>query len=587
MDIFDILNFIGGISLFLFGMSVMGSSLEARAGNKIKTIIDHLSTNRLKGLLTGLGVTAIIQSSSATTVIVVGFVNSGLMSLKQAINVIMGANIGTTVTSWILSLSGISSSNVFIKLLKPTSFSPIMALIGVILIMFFKDDKKKDTGMILLGFATLMFGMETMSSAVSGLKEVEGFRQLFIMFSNPILGILVGAGVTAIIQSSSASVGILQAFAATGQITYSSAIPIIMGQNIGTCVTAMISSIGANKNAKRASLVHLSFNVIGTLIFLVLYLIVCNTIDPLILHENASMGGIAVVHSGFNIITTALLFPFVNQLEKLVYIILPEKEEKKDDEIVLDERLFISPSIALEQAYNCIKYMASVTKNCLTMSVDNLNDSKESNIVKVKEKEKKTDQYEDKIGSYLVKLSSKELNEQQSRKIGEYLKIIGDLERIGDHSRNLSELKQEMLDNETKFSASANKELTVLCNAIEEVSSNACLCLESYDYEKALMIEPLEEVIDELNEEIRNRHINRLKNEKCNVTQGIILEDILSNLERVSDHCANIAGCIIDDHMSNMNMHENIKDYIHNSETYKEYVDEYRKKYLKQLEKIK
>ena len=577
MDIFNLLTFIGGLALFLFGMNVMGKSLEKRAGDKLKYIIGKLTSNKFVGLLTGLGVTAIIQSSSATTVMVVGFVNSGIMNLAQAINVIMGANIGTTVTSWLLSLTGIDGSNTFIKLLKPSSFSPILALIGIVLVMFSKKDKKKDTGMILLGFATLMFGMETMSGAVSGLKNNESFKNLFVAFENPILGVIVGALVTAVIQSSSASIGILQAFAVTGQITYSAAIPIILGQNIGTCITALLSAIGANKNAKRASLVHLFFNVFGTIIFMILYVIIKYAVHLPILNEPASLFGIAIVHTAFNLFSTIIIFPMGKILEKLVYVLIPEGKDK-DTIQTLDERLLITPAIALEQTKMKVIEMAKKAGDSLIESLDGMI-SRTSCIEKIKILEDETDKLEDVIGTYLVKLSSKELEEEESMLAGGYMKIIGDLERIADHGLNLAESNEELITKNIMFSNKAIEELNILSKAVKNVWGITFDALVKYDALKAMEVEPLEQVVDELKIIMRDRHIVRLQKEECSIDLGFVWSDVLTNLERISDHCANIAGCIIDDTNSNMNTHININKYKYQSEEFKEKYNEYKGMY--------
>ena len=433
MDIFNILNLIGGLSLFLFGMSLMGQALERRAGNKLKMLLGKLTTNRITGLTTGLGVTAVIQSSSATTVMVVGFVNSGLMTLRQAINVIMGANVGTTVTAWILSLAGISSDNFFVKLLKPSSFTPILALVGIILYMFTKESKKRDTGMILLGFATLMFGMEAMSGAVSGLRDLPEFRNLFMTFTNPALGVLAGAVLTAIIQSSSASVGILQALSSTGAVTYGSAIPIIMGQNIGTCITAIISAVGANKNAKRAALVHLSFNVIGTVVWLSVFCIVKAVAVPAILGESASLTGIAVCHSVFNILCTLLMLPLAGMLEKTVIKMIPDNEVIEHTE-ELDSRLLGSPSLAIERCGQVLDNMAISSIRAMNAGIRIVCEYDEDSALYIREAEEETDHLEDILGTYLVKLTSTQLGENESVKATEYMKLIGDYERIADHA---------------------------------------------------------------------------------------------------------------------------------------------------------
>lgn len=461
MDIFNVLTMIGGLCLFMFGMNIMGQALERRAGDKLRSLLGKLTTGKAAGLLTGLGVTAVIQSSSAVTVMVVGFVNSGLMTLKQAINVIMGANIGTTVTAWILSLAGIDSGNIFVKLLKPTSFTPILALIGIILYMFCKNSKKNDTGMILLGFATLMFGMETMSGAVSGLGSIPAFQNLFILFKNPILGLFAGAVLTAIIQSSSASVGILQALAVTGQVSYGAAIPIIMGQNIGTCVTAMLSSVGANKNAKRAAMVHLSFNVIGSVVWLAVFCVIKAVFTPVILNESASLFGIAVAHSAFNVLCTILMLPLTGFLEKMVNKLLPDTKQQ-ETESDLDERLLTTPSIALERCHEVAVKMAKTAVATLTEGLDSLHRYTPELSESIHKKEEITDRYEDMLGTYLVHLSTKQISEQDSAEAAKLLKIIGDFERIADHGVNLLDSAEEMKEKGVSFTNSAESEFQVI-----------------------------------------------------------------------------------------------------------------------------
>ncbi|MBR3865659.1 MAG: Na/Pi cotransporter family protein, partial [Clostridia bacterium] len=545
MDIFDVLTLIGGLCLFLFGMNLMGDALERSAGSKLEIMIGKLTTGKLAGLLTGLGVTAVIQSSSATTVMVVGFVNSKLMTLKQAIHVIMGANIGTTVTAWILSLSGISGSNMFLKLLKPSSFTPILALIGIILVMFAKSNKKKDIGVVLLGFATLMFGMETMTDAVSGLKEIPAFQEMFLMFKNPILGVLVGAVLTAIIQSSSASVGILQALAATGAVSYGAAIPIIMGQNIGTCVTAMISSVGTTKNARRAALVHLSFNVIGTIVCLTGFSVVKAAFAPALLNDSATYAGIATAHSIFNIVCTLLLLPMSGLLEKLAYKLIPDTEQvEKASE--LDDRLLSTPAIALECAYNLTCDMAKVATDALTMGVDCLAAYDKTKAEAIREAEDKTDHLEDVIGSYLVKLSMKQLNETEGAMASMLLKAIGDFERISDHAVNILESAEEMREKGIVFSDSAKAEMDSLCAATTEIVTLSYSSFVENNAEQANLVEPLEQVIDRMKELLRTRHIDRLRVGECGIEAGFVWSDLITNMERVSDHCSNIAGCVMD-----------------------------------------
>lgn len=544
MDIFSVLNLIGGLSLFLFGMNLMGQALERRVGSGLRTLLGKLTGSKWAGLLTGLGITSIIQSSSATTVMVVGFVNSGLMSLSQSINVIMGANIGTTVTAWILSLAGIDSENVFVRLLNPTSFTPILALIGIILYMFCKNDKKKDSGVILLGFATLMFGMETMSNSVAGLSEVPEFRQLFITFTNPILGVLAGAILTGIIQSSSASVGILQALASTGQVSYGAAIPIIMGQNIGTCVTALLSSVGTNKNAKRAAMVHLSFNVLGTAVWLTVFCIVKAVFSPMILTDSASLVGIAICHSAFNILCTILMLPLGGFLEKLVCVLVPD-DKRESKAIELDERLLVTPSIALKRCESVMHDMAAYTKESLDKSLMCLRSYSGELAEQVRFCEQKTDHYEDIMGKYLVKLSACEISDKDSVTVTQYLKLIGDFERIADHSSSIVDSAEEIKRKDTTFAHSTEEELTKMCQAVSEILKVTTDAFDNNDVHAALGVKNLKYAIDGMKEDLRYHHIQRLRNGESSIETGFVLSDILTNLKRIADHCLNIADCVI------------------------------------------
>ena len=560
MDFFDVLTLLGGLSLFLFGMNLMGNSLEKCAGSSLKVLLSKLTSRKILVFLTGLGVTAVIQSSSATTVMVVGFVNSGLLSLRQAIGVIMGANVGTTVTAWILSLTGLDGESFFIRLLEPTSFSPVLALIGVGLTMMAKSERKKDVGMILLGFAVLMFGMDTMSGAVAGLQDVPEFQSIFLMFTNPVLGVLAGAILTAIIQSSSASVGILQALSATGQVTYGAAIPIIMGQNIGTCVTAMISSVGANKNAKRAAVVHLLFNIIGTCVWLsVFYLInavvhfdfVGNSIDQL---------GIAVVHTTFNVLCTALLFPFSGLLEKLACRLV--RDDKVPEQIqILDERLLSTPPVAIGRCQEVAETMARISMDALRTGCRLIEhyDAKEAQAVR--ETEKEADQYEDMLGTYLVKLGRENLSERDNRQVSKLLHIIGDFERISDHAVNVVESAEEMRSKGLHFSPQAKQELNVLTSAVGEIMDLSLDAFLKDDPDLAVKVEPLEQVVDTLKEQLRNRHILRLQRGECTIELGFVWSDLLTDLERVADHCSNIAGCVIEMSHGSLDVHEYL-DYI-------------------------
>ena len=559
MDIFNVLTMIGGLSLFLFGMNLMGQALERRAGDKLRSLLDRMTSGVFAGFLTGLCITAIIQSSSATTVMVVGFVNSGLMTLRQAINVIMGANVGTTVTAWLLSLSGIDSGNVWVQLLKPSSFTPVLALIGIINYMFCRSSKKKDTGMILLGFATLMFGMETMSGAVAGLKDVPAFTNLFIAFKNPVLGVLAGAILTAVIQSSSASVGILQALAVTGSVSYAAAIPIIMGQNIGTTVTAMISSIGTNKNAKRAAVVHLLFNVIGVVVLLTLFCIVRAAFAPALLNESATMYGIAVAHSAFNLLCTAILLPAGSLLEKLACRIVPD-DARVEVVTELDERLLPTPSLALRQSRAVACEMAECSVRALNNALTALTANTPELAQSIRDDEERCDHYEDILGTYLVKLSAQKLGRAESEESTELLKTIGDFERISDHAVNILSSAEEMTRKNLTFSANAKNELITITSAIREILSLALKAFERRDTDIASQVEPLEQVIDTLKEQMRTRHILRMQQGHCSIEAGFVLSDLLTNLERTSDHCSNIAGCIIDASHHNLNLHETLRE---------------------------
>ena len=569
MDLFNILNLIGGLSLFLFGMTLMGQALERRAGNRLKALLGRMTTNRFAGLLTGLGVTAIVQSSSATTVMVVGFVNSGLMTLKQSINVIMGANIGTTVTAWILSLAGIESSNFFIRLLKPSSFTPVLALAGIIFYMASKNSKRKDTGLILLGFATLMYGMETMSDAVSVLRNVPSFQQMFLAFTNPVLGVIAGAVLTAIIQSSSASVGILQALASTGAVSYGAAIPIIMGQNIGTCITAILSSIGTTRNAKRAALVHFAFNLIGAAVWLTVFCLVKTILAPIFLTQAADLMGIAVVHSMFNILCTLLMLPFSQVLEQMVCRILPDaKVPEKEKE--LDERLLGSPALALNQCRQVLSNMAELSIRAFRDSAACVLNYDRVIADRIREAENNTDHLEDLISTYLLKLTSRHLGDEESVKATEYLKLIGDYERIADHAVNILESAEEIVNKNVEFSDDAVDEYRTICAAVTEILNLSFSAFSEEDIEAARKTEPLEEVIDMLKEDLRTRHFIRLQRGECSVAAGFVWSDLLTNLERVSDHCSNISGCVLDSVGSTMNIHENQRVLKNTNEEYKQ-----------------
>ena len=578
MDIFDCLTMVGGLCLFLFGMNIMGEALERRAGASLRALLGKLTTNRMLGFLTGLAVTAVIQSSSATTVMVVGFVNSGLLTLGQAINVIMGANVGTTVTAWILSLGGIESSNVLVQLLKPSSFTPILAVWGIVYYMFLKDSRKKDTGMIFLGFATLMFGMETMSDAVSGLKDVPAFQQLFLLFTNPILGVLAGAVLTAIIQSSSASVGILQALSTTGSVSYAAAIPIIMGQNIGTCITAMLSSVGTTKNAKRAAVVHLMFNILGTMICLILFTAVQTLLAPAILGEQATYLGIAICHTMFNVICTAILLPSGALLEKLVCRLVPDNE-KPEVVAELDERLLTTPSIALERCQSLTFEMADVAAQAIHDGVALVREFNPALAKQIREEENRTDHYEDILGTYLVKLSALKISDADSSEATMLLKSLNDFERIGDHALNLVESAEELQKKHLDFSDTAKHELAVLTRAVDEIVALSFSAFRENNLEKAYQVEPLEQVIDDLKEKLRVHHILRMQQGSCSIESGFVWSDLLTALERVGDHCSNIAGCVVDMAHHDMNTHESLRSARIENENFGEQYKAFAAKY--------
>ena len=579
MDIFNVLTMIGGLCLFLFGMSVMGQALERRAGGKLQNLLGKMTTGKIAGLTTGLGVTAVIQSSSATTVMVVGFVNSGLMTLKQAINVIMGANIGTTVTGWILSLTGIDSGNILVKLLKPSSFTPVLALIGITFYMFSKKPKRKDTGMILLGFATLMFGMEAMSEAVSGLSEIPAFAKLFLLFKNPILGVLAGAVLTAIIQSSSASVGILQAFAMTGQVSMGAAVPIIMGSSIGTCVTALLSSVGANKEAKRASMAHLCFNVLGAGICLFIFWVIKLFFRPAILNLPASMLSIAAANTAFKVFSTAVLLPASGWLERLVCRLVPN--DKKPDVITeLDERLFSTPPIALARSREITMTMADCSVNALKNSLLCLADYSSDLAESIREAEARSDHYEDLLGTYLLKLNTVELTPDQNECVSEYLHTLSDFERISDHALNIAESAKELHEKNISFSEEAAHEMNTLCAAIKEILEISFGAFLNGDDEAQYSVEPLEECIDTMCDTMKRNHTDRMQKGKCTIPQGFVFNDLLTDFERVADHCSNIAVAMIEITGDSFATHSYIEDLkqIH-SHNFNELLAAYCEKY--------
>lgn len=549
MDFFSILTLLGGLAMFLYGMQVMGDGLAKVSGGKLEQILENLTSSKWKAVLLGMGVTAVIQSSSATTVMVVGFVNSGIMKLTQAVGIIMGANIGTTITSWLLSLTGIESGNFFIKLLKPSSFSPVLALIGIILLTFTKSSRKKDIGNILLGFAVLMFGMETMSGAVKPLADVPEFTGLLLKFSNPVAGILAGTILTAIIQSSSASVGILQALCMTGAVPFSSAFPIIMGQNIGTCVTALLSAIGANKNAKRAAMIHLYFNLIGTVVFMSLFYLINTAVHFSFMTQMATPATIAITHSIFNITATLAWLPFSNLLVKLACLTIRDDKSdevsKEDQEfMILESRFLEKPAFAVEQGRNAARHMEQDSRKALDISLGLLRDYQEEQAERVQKIETKVDRYEDELGTYLVKLNNKDLSEKDSHSVSIMLHCIGDFERISDHAVNIMESARELHEKNLSFSPEARTELQVLVSVVGRIVDTAYDVFDKQDMNLTRDVEPLEEMVDELSREMKRRHVNRLRSGECTIEMGFILTDLITSLERIADHCSNISVCV-------------------------------------------
>ena len=589
MDIFAILSLVGGLALFLYGMNVMGDGLTKVSGGKLEKILEKLTSNRIKAVLLGAGVTAVIQSSSATTVMVVGFVNSGIMKLSQTVGIIMGANIGTTITSWILSLSGIESSNFFVQMLKPSSFSPILAIIGLLLLMSSKNDKHKDIGSILLGFAVLMFGMDAMSAAVEPLKDVPEFTHLLTMFTNPLLGMLAGLVLTAIIQSSSASVGILQALCSTGAVSFGCAIPIIMGQNIGTCVTALLSAIGASKNAKRTALVHLYFNIIGTVLFMVVFYSVNAFVNFAFLGDVATPAGIAVVHSSFNIAATIVLLPFTKVLEKLAYMSIkedhiesrPVEQESEEELKKLDVRFLEQPGLAISHCMEATASMAQMSEKSLVDALSLLDRYDENTAKEVDELENRIDHFEDRIGSYVIRITNRNMLENDSARMSIILHSINDLERISDHAVTLKESVEEMEEKGLNMSFEGSSEIMYLRKAVTDLVNMTVQALSHDDKELAREIEPLEEVIDDLSDELKRRHVIRLKEGKCTIEMGFVLTDMTTSLERIADHCSNIGVSILESTEEEMGRHA----YLHSmkkedADNFQDRYEHYREQYF-------
>ncbi len=586
MDFFDLLSMIGGLALFLYGMNLMGDGLAKASGGRMESILEKLTGNPVKAVLLGAGVTAVIQSSSATTVMVVGFVNSGIMRLEQAVGVIMGANVGTTITSWILSLTGIESSSFLVRLLKPTSFSPVLAIIGVAMLLFSKKEKRQSVASILIGFAVLMFGMDTMSAAVKPLAQEPAFTGILTAFSNPVLGMLAGVVLTAVIQSSSASVGILQALCLSGAVGYNTAIPIILGQNIGTCVTAMISGVGASRNARRAALVHLYFNIIGTVVFMGVFYLLDAAFQFPFMEKPADALGIAVVHSCFNVSATLLLLPFSRGLVKLACLTTGggvQEQSHQEDEVLqhLDPRFLNTPAYAIEQSRNVAVSMAELAERAINLAMGLVTGYDSEKAQQVLELETRVDQYEDQLGSYLVKAGSRDLSERDNHSLSVMLHCIGDFERISDHARNVQEAAQEMADKGVNFSEKALQELEVLRSAIRDILKITMRSFMDEDLELARQVEPLEEVIDALIQEIRQRHIRRLRKGSCTIELGFILTDIITNLERVSDHCSNIAVCLLEISEDEFDTHAYLEDMRREDNTeFRRQVMAYGRQYL-------
>ena len=555
MDITHITSLLGGIALFLYGMSIMGAGLEKLAGGKMQGVLQKLTSSTLKGVIFGTLITGVIQSSAGTVVICVGLVNSGIMTLTQSVGVIMGANIGTTVTGQLIRMADISGDSLWLTLIQPKTFAPVVAFIGCIFYVFLRSAKRKNIGQIMLGFGILFTGMSLMDTGVAPLRESAVFQNLFVTMTNPVLGILVGVVVTVIIQSSSASVGILQALASTGQVSYAAAVPIIMGQNIGTCVTALISCVGTNKNAKRAAVVHLMFNVIGVAVLLTVFCIVKAIFAPVLLNKAASMAGIAVAHSVFNILCTAILLPCGDLLEKLAIRLVPDKAHAADKTVELDQRLLTTPAVALERCRVVTCEMAEVAVRALQNALRSFDHYTEALASSIREDESRCDHYEDVLGTYLVKLSAQKLGEQESEESAELLKAIGDFERISDHAVNVLESAEELREKGLAFSDEAKRELSVLSAAVNDILMRALDAFRQQDMTAARQVEPLEQVIDDLKEQLRTRHILRMQQGQCSIEAGFVWSDLLTDLERTSDHCSNIAGCVIDAAHHDLNMH--------------------------------
>ena len=580
--IFNIISLLGGLALFLFGMDTMGKALERQAGGKLQTILAKMSSTVLKGFLLGAAVTAVIQSSSATTVMVVGFVNSGIMTLKQAVGVIMGSNVGTTITSWILSLSGLEGDSFLIKLFKPSTLAPLIGTVGIVLFMFTKGESKKGIGTIMLGFLALMTGMDIMGDSMEFLENEPWFAELMISFTNPIIGILFGALLTAVIQSSSASVGILQGLCVTGAVTYGSAIPIILGQNIGTCVTAMMGSIGANRNARRTATVHLLFNIVGVALFAVVFYGIGLFQPWSFIDESLQAWDISLIHTLFNVGATAVLLPLNGLLVKLAYLIIPHEYTPQQEEL-LDERLLATPAVAVQRAHEITGRMMDAAREAVEASIELSKAYTEEGMTRVQSLEEETDRYQDALGSYLVKLSGAKMNHDDNRILNNLLYTISDIERIGDHALNLAEAAQEMAEKKINFSEAAKAELQVLEQAVLDMLAKTAGAFANTDLARAMKVEPHEEVIDALVREVKSRHVRRLRDGKCTVEYGFVLDDLLTSYERIADHCSNIALEMLQSAEDKMDVHEYLNALrageLDESANYSQRIDQYTERY--------
>lgn len=581
-DVFDVISLFGGLALFLFGMNLMSSSLEKRAGGRLKGLLSNITSNPVKGFLLGVGVTALLQSSSATTVMVVGFVNSGLMTLGQSVSIIVGANLGASITPWLLSLAGVQGGSVILEIFKMSTITPVMAFIGAILYIFQKKPAKRDTGMIFLGFAILMYGMEAMSGAVEGLRDMPQFVEIISVLSNPLVGVLAGMVITAVIQSSSASIGILQALATTGKISYGTAIPVIMGQNIGTCISAILSCIGASKNAKRAAMIHLAFNVISTVVVLPIYYLVYYLFDMSFAGLAVTSWQIALINTAYKVVSIVVLLPVLRWLEPLSRFLIRDSSAESEEETLLDERLLKSPAVAVARCRSVTVTMAEMAVKSVNDAFRELTSFDEDLAEDILKSESKVDFYEDKLGTYLVKLSAQNLSSADNAQATKLLHMISDFERISDHSVNILKSAEEMSEKKLTFSSDAMQELSTMIDAVSEILGLALQSFRDDDLNSAVMVEPLEQVVDNLKDRIRLNHVRRMQTGECTIELGFILTDLVTNLERVSDHCSNVAGYMLE--MSGDNQNIGVHEFLHNvrsgeEKEFNDYYDYFRVKY--------